>query len=435
MYYANLTIYSVLASFLFIQGVQGDQTKKEQKAPSAADIIEHRAEPDKADVESSQQEDYFEGSPPSGYGSFVDHKDGRLMFISGGNVWYSSDGGRTWSEPNNLNLPENIGGVNSAIRLNSGKLGVYCNGYWCVRFALFASAKADRLRLTVSSDEGETWSEPVDMNQSGSPYYDTMIQTKNGRLILPVRTTAAGHDGMYEKTSAYGTVGGERTQVEGHAQWPEMDYAWCHYSDDEGETWFRSDREIVIWKDDGYGGMWPVDEPNIIELSDGRIMMFARTTLGRIYKVFSEDGGHRWWYPEATELASSYSPCRLRRIPNTGDLICVWNQVSGDEIRNGCRRNRLSVAILSDDGSTWEHFKTIEAMPPLKPVGRIEPEEPGMVRARRELGELDPDFATVSYPNIGFHGDEVLISYQWARLHPRQGRTKLRIYPIKWFYQ
>jgi len=284
------------------------------------------------------------------------------------------------------------------------------------------------------------------MNQSGSPYYDTMIQTRNGRLILPVRTTAAGHDGMYEKASAYGIIGGERTQVEGHAQWPEMDYAWCYYSDDEGETWSRSDREIVIWKDDGYGGMWPVDEPNIIELSDGRIMMFARTTLGRIYKVFSEDGGHRWWYPEPTELASSYSPCRLRRIlknPPTplfqrgerGDLICVWNQVSGEEIRNGCRRNRLSVAISRDDGSTWEHFKTIEATPPLKPVGRIEPEEPGMVRARRELGELDPDFATVSYPNIGFHGDEVLISYQWARLHPRQGQTKLRIYPVEWFYQ
>jgi len=418
MFYTNLAVYSILKTFLFIQGLTGDQTAKEQKAPSAADVIEHRIEPDKAEAESTQQEEYFEGSSPGSYGSFVDHKDGRLMFISGNSVWYSSDGGRTWSEPKSLNLPGNIGGVNSAIRLNSGNLGAYCDGYWC-----------------VSSDEGETWSEPVNMNQSGSPYYDTMIQTKKGRLILPVRTTAAGHDGMYEKASAYGTIGGERTQVEGHAQWPEMDYAWCYYSDGEGETWTRSDREIVIWKDDGYGGMWPVDEPNIIELSDGRIMMFARTTLGRIYKVFSEDGGHRWWYPEATELASSYSPCRLRRILSTGDLICVWNQVSGDEIRNGCRRNRLSVAISRDDGSNWEHFKTIEATPPLKPVGRIEPEESGMVRARRELGELGPDFATVGYPNIGFHEDKVLISYQWARLHPRQGRAKLRIYPVEWFYR
>ena len=285
MFYTNLAVYSILKTFLFIQGLTGDQTAKEQKAPSAADVIEHRIEPDKAEAESTQQEEYFEGSSPGSYGSFVDHKDGRLMFISGNSVWYSSDGGRTWSEPKSLNLPGNIGGVNSAIRLNSGNLGAYCDGYWC-----------------VSSDEGETWSEPVNMNQSGSPYYDTMIQTKKGRLILPVRTTAAGHDGMYEKASAYGTIGGERTQVEGHAQWPEMDYAWCYYSDGEGETWTRSDREIVIWKDDGYGGMWPVDEPNIIELSDGRIMMFARTTLGRIYKTFSEDGEHRWWYPEATEL-------------------------------------------------------------------------------------------------------------------------------------
>lgn len=366
----------------------------------------------------SANKEYFEGSPPSGNGSFVDHKDGQLMFISGGTVWYSADTGRTWSDLKSLNLPENIGGVNCALRLNSGKLGVYTGGYWC-----------------ASSDEGETWSEPSQMISGGSPYYDTMIQTKSGRLILSVRTTAAGHEGMYEKASAYGLVNGERTQVEGHAQWPEMDYAWCYYSDDEGETWSRSDKEIVIWKDDGYGGMWPVDEPNIIELKDGRIMMFARTTLGRIYKVYSEDGGHRWWHPEPTDLASSYSPCRLRRIPSTGDLICVWNQVSADEIRNGCRRNRLSVAISRDDGDTWEHFKTIEATPPLEPVGRTEPEEPGMVRARRELGELNPDFATVSYPNIGFHGDEVLISYSWALLHPRQSRAKLRIYPVSWFYR
>ena len=47
-----------------------------------------------------------------------------------------------------------------------------------------------------------------------------------------------------------------------------------------------------------------------------------------------------WSLPQPTELASSYSPCRLRTIPTAGDLLCVWNQVSGDEIRRGLRRSR-----------------------------------------------------------------------------------------------
>jgi len=264
-----------------------------------------------------------------------------------------------------------------------------------------------------------------------------MIQAKSGRLILPVRTTAASHDGIYERDSAYGTINGELTQIEGHAHFPEMDYAWCHYSDDEGENWSRSEGDIIIWKDEGYGGMWPVDEPNIVELKDGRIMMFARTTLGRIYKVLSFDGGHRWGHPVPTDLASSYSPCRLRRIPGTGDLICVWNHVSPDEIRNGHRRGRLSVAISRDDSESWENFKTIDAQGVPFVNWHLEPEPlPGMVRARNFVGELPEDYGNVHYPNIGFHKEEILITYSWNRLAPKRvGKARLRIYPVEWFYQ
>jgi len=367
-----------------------------------------------------EKEECFEGTPPAGYGSFVESRDGKLMYFAGDRVWYSSDGGRTWPESRNLPLPSEIGSVNSVIRLLSGKLSIYGSGYWC-----------------VSENEGETFQRLSKVHTTGSPYYDTMIQTKYGRLILPVRTTAAGHKGLYERDSAYGTINGELIQIEGHAHFPEMDYAWCHYSDDEGKSWSRSEGEIIIWKDKGYGGMWPVDEPNIAELKDGRIMMFARTTLGRIYKVLSFDGGHQWWHPIPTDLACSYSPCRLRRIPNTDDLICVWNHVSTDEIRNGHRRGRLSAAISKDDGETWEHFKTIDAQGVGFVNWHLEPEPlPGMVRSKNFVGELPEDYGNVDYPNIGFHQENILILYNWNRLVPKRvGRMKLRIYPVEWFYQ
>jgi hypothetical protein len=414
MFHIGLLIDIVGISF-FIQVTENDT-----KEPSVADISEHRTEVKETELEAVGTEEYFQGTPPAGYGSFVEQQDGRLMYLSSHRVWSSSDGGRSWPEAKELSLPGEISSVDSAVRLQSGKLGVYGNGCW-----------------SVSTDEGETWEEPSKVHTVGSPYYDTMIQTDNGRLILPVRTTAAGHNGLYNRDSAYGTVNGELTQVEGHAHFPEMDYAWCHYSDDEGKHWSRSEGEIIIWKDAGYGGMWPVDEPNIVELKDGRIMMLARTTLGRLYKVVSFDGGRRWWHPLPTDLASSYSPCRLRRIPSTGDLICVWNHVSPDEIRNGHRRGRLSAAISRDDGETWEQFNTIDAQGVPFVNWHLEPEPvPAMVRARNFVGELPEDYGNVDYPNIGFHQDEILIIYSWNRLVPeRVGRMKLRIYPVEWFYK
>ncbi|MCZ6676060.1 MAG: sialidase family protein [Candidatus Poribacteria bacterium] len=395
-------------------------TENEAKAPSVADISEHRAQVQEADVSPTEAEGYFEGTPPAGYGSFVSHPDGRLMYFSGDGVWYSADGGRSWPEGRKLSFAGEIGGVDSAIRLRNGALGIYGSGHWCTSF-----------------DEGETWTEPSCVHTTGSPYYDTMIQTDSGRLILPVRATAAGHNGLYERDSAYGTINGELTQVEGHAQFPEMDYAWCHYSDDDGVNWSRSEGEIMVWKDSGYGGMWPVDEPNIVALKDDRIMMFARTTLGRIYKVLSDDGGRRWSHPVPTDLAASYSPCRLRRIPATGDLICVWNHISADEIRSGHRRGRLSAAISCDDGESWQHFKTIDAQGLPFVDWHLAPEPvPGMVRARNFLGELPEDYGNVDYPNVGFHEEEILISYNWNRLVPKRvGRMKLRIYPVQWFYK
>ena len=141
--------------------------------------------------------------------------------------------------------------MDCALRLSSGRLGVRTNGYWC-----------------VSADEGAAWPEPSEMISGGGPYFDTMIQTSGGRLILPMVATSSGHDGMRDQALAQGTLDGEPVEVEGHGQVPESDSSWCLCSDDEGETWARSDGDVFVRKDDGYGGMWPIDEPNVVELRD-----------------------------------------------------------------------------------------------------------------------------------------------------------------------
>ncbi|HID06824.1 MAG TPA: exo-alpha-sialidase, partial [Armatimonadetes bacterium] len=359
----------------------------------------------------------FETVSPLGMGAIVQLRDGRLMLISGNRACFSSDGGRTWSKPKNL--PTSFNGV---IRLQSGALGAYSSD----------------LVFYISRDDGKTWERRGKIAVSswrGSPYYDTMIQTSSGRLILPVRCTAAGHRGIYERTGAHGIIAGELLKIEGHAHWPEADIAFVYYSDDEGRTWHCSEGHIIGWHEDGYGGMWPCDEPNVVELRDGRLMMFCRTTLGRIYRVYSNDGGAHWDLPEVTNLASSYSPCRLRRIPKTGDLLCIWNQVSGDEIRAGYRRGRLSCAISRDDGQTWEHFRTIDRIV-LPIAGCVKPDhKPGMVRGLDFVGELPDEYGNVSYPNVAFFDDKAILMWLWQRVRPREGKVKLRIVSVEWFYQ
>ena len=116
-----------------------------------------------------------------------------------------------------------------------------------------------------------------------------------------------------------------------------------------------------MWKDDGLGGMWPFDEPNIVETKDNNFQIYGRTSLGRIFK------SHRkncvtWTIPTPTNLSTSYSPFRIEKIPSSNDLICIWNNVTTKEVKRGFRRGRLSIAISSDEGETWDNVKTIATM-------------------------------------------------------------------------
>ena len=82
-----------------------------------------------------------------------------------------------------------------------------------------------------------------------------------------------------------------------------MDITFVYYSDDEGRTWHRSQDELMGWFNDGYDGVTPVDEPVAAELRDGRLLLFARSTVGRIVKSSSRDGGETWSTVEPTDLA------------------------------------------------------------------------------------------------------------------------------------
>lgn len=382
--------------------------------------------------------------------ALVERKDGSFMLFGGTTYRVSTDGGATWGEKQTPNL-EGTGRAQglSCARLRSGRL------------ALAFRDESNQFQVVFSDDEGRTWKDRSPMDLLGSPYYDVLTELESGRLIMPNRTCFSNqyHPGLeYREASSWGLWKGLPLQVSGHYHYPEIDIASVSYSDD-GRTWHRCTGEIFGWFDaegvaNGTGGVTACDEPSVAETSDGRVLFFARSTVGRLVACYSSDGGEVWSAVRPTELASSYSPPRLRRIPKTGDLICIWNQVSREEIRRGYRRGRLSCAISRDSGFSWENFKTIELSAGMEDVDRIPPEYPtSPVIGLPKVGVLPDDFMTFDYANICFAGDNAFLMYGrgWVEAAPERGEARslgehrdptakshesvLRIYPVEWFYR
>ena len=130
----------------------------------------------------------------------------------------------------------------------------------------------------------------------------------------------------------------------------------CYLSDDEGGTWYRSASvlEQHLLPDCPRG----LQEPGVVELRDGRLLMFCRGSGGRHYLSHSEDGGERWTPVVASEFASPCSPVSIKRIPRNGDLLLVFNNNGADD-----RRTPLTVATSSNEGETWGSVRNIEADP------------------------------------------------------------------------
>lgn len=415
------------------------------QAPSAADIIEKRV-PEPASVGTRPLAVGIEIASPVPFPSVTKMRDGRLLMIGSGKATYSSDNGKTWSAVEKLSAP-----VDYVIALRSGAIG----GPVPEKPASTAAVAQGDLFFYASNDEGKTWERRGKISvarEAGWPYPKTMIQMRSGRLLLPVRfTDGAGHLGLYDASRSWGNLNGKLVPIEGHSHWPEPDIAFAYFSDDEGRTWQRSEGGIMVWHKEGYGGMWPCDEPSIIETKNAHLLMFCRTTLGRIYTAHSGPSeqvkpngsatrftaGQRFDLPQPTPLASSYSPPTVARIPKTGDILAVWNQVSSDEIRAGYRRGRLSSAISKDDGKTWQHFRTVDTAV-LPPAGRVEPDpEPQMARGLDYVGALPLDYGGVDYATLSFVDDTAFLYFQRSVVHRRPGDvagSRLRVLPLSWFY-
>jgi len=193
-----------------------------------------------------------------------------------------------------------------------------------------------RVFVTYSVDDGNSWAEAKEITEnvkrSNWSWYATgpgngiQIQHEpyKGRLVIPCDHIEMG-------TGKY--------------------YSHIIYSDDHGKTW-------------RLGGSTPTDQVNecqIVELSDGKLMLnmrsYDRSKSGRAISI-SEDGGMTWSevYKD-TELIDPVCQASLIRYTTKDgkNLLLFSNPASKSE------RINMSARLSYDEGKTWPISRVLHA--------------------------------------------------------------------------
>ena len=358
--------------------------------------------------------------------------DGRLLGLERQSMakMESSDGGRTWRGAGELVDREGrpIAGdeprrayIMNLVRLNSGGIGLKFEVQ-----QLGSTGTLTRLDafFSKSLDEGGTWSAPVPITPPDAPTNATwLVRTSNGTLVLPNEYWFA---------------------QPGNGKHVGIGICSAFYSDDEGESWHES-RDSLWVCDEGGARQGNCEVPVVAETTDGRLLMFMRTQYQRIAQSYSEDNGRTWSHVQLNDLVNSNSEIYLARVPSKGDLLCLWNQATPDEIRGGYYRSRISSAISTDSGETWERFRTIVMSPGQERFSRIV--DPGPPRYLDSPGLADVDtmradeFHMNRAPRVQFVGDNAYLVYVhrvYRIINGVRERVRdvmrLRVTSIDWFY-
>lgn len=292
-------------------------------------------------------------NPRNSEGAFLTLKSGRILFLytrfhggaddaSPAHIVrvHSDDGGRTWNREYRV-VVENTGGANvmsvSQLRLRSGAIAL---------FYLVKNSLADcRPVMRISTDEAETWSEPRLVCEAPGYFVlnnDRVIQLQSGRLVMPL----AFHRSRGPDPKSY-------------RSWDSRAIALWLLSDDEGKTW----REAADWWALPARTHTGFQEPGVVELADGRLFSWMRTDQGAQFGCYSTDKGTHWDLPKKTDLQSPESPASIKRLPDSDDLLAVFNDHSGRFPSSGNKRTPLVTALSSDGAKTWPQRKLIESDP------------------------------------------------------------------------
>ena len=249
----------------------------------------------------------------------------------------SMDHGKTWEPlkriiadgPNRIGDPCPVydNQTNTLILLHTHSLGVDTENA-----ILSGKAKGERgVFVTTSTDQGATWSTPVNITKDVKDPNWTWYATGPG---VAIQLEVGEHKGRIVVPANHALAGSKK--YESHT----------FYSDDHGKT----------WKMGGITGVLG-NESQVVELSDGSVMANMRSYRGKRLRAvsISKDGGQTFGdiADDSTliEPVCQASLTRFTRDGKQGLLFC--NPASKS-------RNNLTLRVSEDDGKTWPRDYCIE---------------------------------------------------------------------------
>lgn len=209
----------------------------------------------------------------------------------------SSDRGRTWSPKKPIT--EGTKGLDyyyncaRITQLKDGRLVMLVDRIYSVSEGK-AGENEQRNYLYFSSDEGETWSEPLETPARGI-VPDQLIELDNGRWFVACHYRPVDFNFLTQRV-------------------------W--YTDDQGESW---QGPFIIGKVEGLN----LCEVSILPLDDS-LVAFMRENSGQgwdCYKSISRDGGETWSEPARFPLPGCHRP--VAGLTMEGDVMITYRFMQG----------------------------------------------------------------------------------------------------------
>jgi|GEM_PF-183530 len=275
--------------------------------------------------------------------SLIELRDGSLLLMYGAHQksgdWdrgeirqmRSHDDGKTWSQPETVisDAKRSLFQISFA-RMANGDLGL--------THTSLANGRDAFKVFRRSTDEGQTWSEPLKISDDSHEYttgpWDKLYVLASGRVI------ALLHCNMKPDAKKQGGPLG----------------TYAVFSDDNGKTWTRSPIEELLHVSDNplkkpEWGFW---ESALVEHAPGKLLMLGRTTTGWLWESRSEDNGTTWSKPVQSTVPNPVAPPVLTRVPGTETLVLIHNpDVKLNDSWHGGERLALAFRTSRDGGHTW----------------------------------------------------------------------------------
>ncbi|MCU0710671.1 MAG: glycoside hydrolase [Pirellula sp.] len=201
-----------------------------------------------------------------------------------------------------------------------------------------------RCWLIRSTDEGASWTEPVEITRSAKR--ENIVTTIASGPGIGIQITAGPHAGRLVFPFNEGPFG--------------LWNIYTVYSDDRGQTWKMGEVAPGALVESNGKRTSQVNECQVVEMNDGRLMMNARRWAGNQVRkaTTSDDGGATWAgvvdVPEIKDPSCMGSIIRCKN-PNSDEApLLLFSGPNSDKRTNG------TIFISEDQGQTWPKSKVID---------------------------------------------------------------------------